>query len=67
VFYGSTASIGDEPKREDVDLCEELLVWCLGATVLCERGALRARYAGTVDEPRGIQILLSLAAEEEVE
>jgi hypothetical protein len=66
-FYGSAAHDTDEPRHEDVDLLDDLLLWLLGAIVLCERGELRARYRvrqqGTRRE--SVAIILSLADDEE--
>jgi len=49
---------------EDVALLREFLMWLLVAIILCERGALRARYevrnAGTAEESAAI--MLSVAA-----
>ena len=70
MYYGSGAHWDDNgPWREDVELLDELLMWWLGAIVLCERGTLRARYqvsgAGTRDESAAI--ILSAADDKEAE
>jgi hypothetical protein len=67
-FDGSDASL-DAPLREGVELGQELLVYLLGALVLCERGELHARYqfspqAGTT--VKSVAIIFSVTDPKEV-